>query len=245
VAEGWNWIGYCGQALISVGEALAGLNPQDGDIIKGQKGVAYYEDNAWSGSLETLVPGKGYKLQSATGGRSFTYPATAAASRMYKEADLDGESRATGTFTPVDYSSYPANMVLIAKVVKNGMPVNGAELGVFAGSECREAAVTDGQGMVYITIPGDNAEKLTFRVAEDEFVLNAKESVNYKTDAVIGTPRAPFFIELGTATRIDGVNADLSDGDIYDLQGRKVKVDDRTRKLRKGVYIVNGQKQVK
>ena len=245
IAEGWNWIGYCGQALISVGEALAGLNPQDGDIIKGQKGVAYFDVNAWSGSLQTLVPGKGYKLQSAEGGRSFTYPATAAASRMYKEADLDGESRATGTFAPVDYSSYPTNMVLIAKVVKNGMPVNGAELGVFAGSECREAAVTDGQGMVYITIPGDKAEKLTFRVAEDEFVLKANESVNYKTDAVIGTPRAPFFIELGTATRIDGVNAELSDGDIYDLQGRKVKVDDRTRKLRKGVYIVNGQKQVK
>ena len=246
IAKGWNWIGYCGQALISVGEALAGLNPQDGDIIKGQKGVAYFDVNAWSGSLQTLVPGKGYKLQSATGGRTFTYPATAAASRMYKEADLDGESRATGTFAPVDYSSYPTNMVLIAKVVKNGMPVNGAELGVFAGSECREAAVTDGQGMVYITIPGDNAEKLTFRVAEDEFVLKANESVNYKTDAVIGTPRTPFFIELGTATAIESVATESQQTEqVFDLQGRKVKVDDRTRKLRKGVYIVNGQKQVK
>ena len=246
VAEGWNWIGYCGQAVISVGEALAGLNPQDGDIIKGQKGVSYFDVNAWSGSLQTLVPGKGYKLLSATGERSFTYPATAAASRMYKEADLDGESRATGTFTPVDYSSYPANMVLIAKVVKNGMPVNGAELGVFAGSECREAAVTDGQGMVYITIPGDNAEKLTFRVAEDEFVLKANESVNYKTDAVIGTPRTPFFIELGTATAVGFVATESQQTEqVFDLQGRKVKADDQTRKLRKGVYIVNGQKQVK
>lgn len=246
IAEGWNWIGYCGQAVISVGDALAGLNPQDGDIIKGQKGVAYFDVNAWSGSLQTLVPGKGYKLQSATGGRTFTYPATAAASRMYKEADLDGESRATGTFAPVDYSSYPTNMVLIAKVVKNGMPVNGAELGVFAGSECREAAVTDGQGMVYITIPGDNAEKLTFRVAEDEFVLKANESVDYKTDAVIGTPRTPFFIELGTATAVGSVATESQQTEqVFDLQGRKVKVDDRTRKLRKGVYIVNGQKQVK
>ena len=136
--------------------------------------------------------------------------------------------------------------VLIAKVVKNGMPVNGAELGVFAGSECREAAVTDGQGMVYITIPGDNAEKLTFRVAEDEFVLKANESVDYKTDAVIGTPRTPFFIELGTATAVGSVATESQQTEqVFDLQGRKVKADDQTRKLRKGVYIVNGQKQVK
>jgi hypothetical protein len=136
-------------------------------------------------------------------------------------------------------------MVLIAKVVKNGLPVSGVELGVFAGSECREAAMTDAEGLAYMTIPGDAATKLTFRVAEDEYVLNAKESVNYETDAVVGTPRAPFHIELGTATRIDGVNADGNNSDIYDLQGRKVKVDDQTHKLRKGVYIVNGQKQVK
>ena len=245
VKEGWNWVGYCGQTLISIGNALAGMNPQNGDIIKSQQNFAYYDVNTWRGSLQTLEPGKGYKIQSvATGDRTFTYPTSAVAGAR-AATHQSPVTLHPSLFTPIDYSNYPTNMVLIAKVVKNGLPVSGVELGVFAGSECREAAVTDAEGLAYMTIPGDAATKLTFRVAEDEDVLNAKESVNYETDAVIGTPRTPFHIELGTATRIDGVNADGNNSDIYDLQGRKVKVDDRTRKLRKGVYIVNGQKQVK
>ena len=35
----------------------------------------------------------------------------------------------------------------------------------------------------------------------------------------------------------------MHNGDtIYDLSGRKVRLDDQTRKLQKGVYIINGQK---
>ena len=30
---------------------------------------------------------------------------------------------------------------------------------------------------------------------------------------------------------------------IYDLGGRKIQLDDQTRKLQKGVYIINGQKK--
>ena len=243
VKNGWNWVGYCGQQVVSVADALAAMTPTDGDIIKGQKGVAYFDGSEWNGSLQTLVPGKGYKLQSAaSANRTLYYPTTTAASARM----LDDERVTPKVFEAVDYSNYPANMVVIAKVVKNGMPMAFAELGVFAGSECREAAVTDGQGMVYITVPGDNSTKLTFRVAEDEFVLKANESVDYKTDAVIGTPRTPFFIELGTATAVGFVATESQQTEqVFDLQGRKVKVDDQTRKLRKGVYIVNGQKQVK
>ena len=243
VKNGWNWVGYCGQQVVSVADALATMTPTDGDIIKGQKGVAYFDGSEWNGSLQTLVPGKGYKLQSAaSANRTLYYPTTTAAgARM-----LDDERVTPKVFETVDYSNYPANMVVIARVVKNGMPMAFAELGVFAGSECREAAVTDGQGMVYITVPGDNSTKLTFRVVEDEKVFNAREMVNYATDAVVGTPHSPFVIELGAATAVGFVATESQQTEqVFDLQGRKVKVDDQTRKLRKGVYIVNGQKQVK
>ena len=243
VKNGWNWVGYCGQQVVSVADALATMTPTDGDIIKGQKGVAYFDGSEWNGSLQTLVPGKGYKLQSAaSANRTLYYPTTTAAgARM-----LDDERVTPKVFEAVDYSNYPANMVVIAKVVKNGMPMAFAELGVFAGSECREAAVTDGQGMAYITVPGDNSTKLTFRVVEDEKVFNAREMVNYATDAVVGTPHSPFVIDLGTATAVGFVATESQQTEqVFDLQGRKVKVDDQTRKLRKGVYIVNGQKQVK
>jgi len=49
----------------------------------------------------------------------------------------------------------------------------------------------------------------------------------------------------GVATGIDGIMSAAGTENIYDLQGRKVKVAEQGSKLRKGVYIVNGQKQVR
>jgi hypothetical protein len=153
------------------------------------------------------------------------------------------------TFTPVDYSNYPANMVLIAQVVADGQPVSGLELGVFAGEECREAAVTDERGLVYITIPGDENCELTFRVSDGNSQLSTLNAqITYETDAVIGTPKAPFIINLDNATGIaDNIRETINNsGDVYDLQGRKLSNSQLSNgKIRKGVYIVNGQKQVK
>ena len=253
----WNWLGYNGQQVINLNEALSSMNPKDGDVIKGQRGVAYYDEYEWIGSLHMLTPGKGYKLKStATVNRTLTYPSSASTSAAGARAtsfeDIDEASPYSKLFTPVDYRNYAENMVLIAQVVRNGLPVAGAELGIFAGDQCRESAVTDGKGMVIITVPGDAATQLTFRVADGSDVYYAGESVSYKTDDVIGTPRTPFVIELGNATGIGALPMDNGQwtmdheaGAVYDLQGRKVKVGEKDNRLRKGVYIVNGKKQVK
>ena len=74
------------------------------------------------------------------------------------------------------------------------------------------------------------------------------QSITYETDAVIGTPKAPFIIDLDNTTGIaDNIRETINNnGDVYDLQGRKiVNRESVNRKLRKGVYIVNGQKHVK
>ena len=262
VKYGWNWLGYNGMKTASLTEALSGLGPQDGDIIKGQRGVAYFDDSEWIGSLSTLVPGLGYKIQSvASDDRTFSYPSAtsvAGARRAMPDSQLSTLNPQPSTFTPVDYSNYPANMVLIAQVVADGQPVSGVELGVFASVEseesvvdyeCREAAVTDERGLVYITIPGDEPCELTFRVAiNGQWSMVNSQSITYETDAVIGTPKAPFIIDLDNATGIaDNIRETINNnGDVYDLQGRKiVNRESVNRKLRKGVYIVNGQKQVK
>ena len=241
----WNWVGYNAQSLMSVTDALAGMDPQEGDIIKAQQGVAYYSSMRWNGSLKTLMPGKGYKIYSAaTADRTFFYPnktATGANARMVQPLT-------SHLFTPVDYSLYPANMVLIAQVVSGDVPVEGVELGVFAGEECREAAVTDENGMVYITIPGDKSCELTFRTAyaDASSVYSVPSvSVTYETDAVIGKPSAPFVIDLASTTGISEMeNGELNIDNAYDLQGRRVNVNDNV-KVKKGIYIINGQKKVK
>ena len=290
VEEGWNWVGYNAQGLMSVADALAGMAPQEGDIIKAQQGVAYYSSNRWNGSLKTLTPGKGYKI-SSTVARSFAYPSvTAAGARTAAAFNSRGDrslSSEEGLWTPIDYCLYPSNMVLIAQVVGeasklcsndpvgevskrcDNQPLAGIELGIFAGDECRAAAITDDEGMVYITIPGDEPCKLTFRVADgnsefvirnsefvirnSEFVIRNSEFVirnselRYETDAVIGTPKAPFVIDLGEATDVQSVATQSQQTEqVYDLQGRKiVNRKFENRKLNKGVYIINGQKKVK
>ena len=116
----WNWVGFNASSLMSVTDALAGMEPQDGDIIKAQRGIAYYDNYEWLGSLQTLMPGKGYKVYSAaTNDRTFSYPAKTAAganARMVQPLTTQPSSL-TPQFTPVDYRNYPANMVLIAQVV--------------------------------------------------------------------------------------------------------------------------------
>lgn len=250
---GWNWIGYHRLQTMSIAKALSDWKAEDDDIIKGQKGVAYYDGFEWVGSLKTLVPGQGYmasyKLNTndTTATTNFCYPtATGAGSNASRIVNvIDEETVSQGLFTPVDYHSYPRNMVLFAKVVNDGEIVSGAELGVFAGNECREADMTDEKGMVYITIPGDEPVKLNFRVAIDGTVYNIAETIYYESDAIIGSPRSPYIIDLGTATGIYSINNVETAENYYDLQGRKIQFNSDSRKLRKGVYIINGQKKVK
>ena len=250
VVNGWNWVGFNSQQVMSVADALAGMAPQNGDVIKGHRGMAYFDSYEWIGSLRTLMPGQGYKIQSvATAQRTFSYPETVAAARPYRTAEHPAAT--PGVFEPTDYTNYASNMVLIAQVVAGGQPAAGIELGIFAGEECREAAMTDDHGMVFITIPGDSPCTLTFQVSDGTDVVEANGSIVYENDAIMGTPKAPYVIDLGVSTAIGSIAAAQDGSEWFDLQGRKVRRDDQSRKLRKGIYIVrpaggkNGQKKVR
>ncbi len=231
IYQGWNWIGYQGRQIASLGDALADMQKTDGDILKAQHGVAYWDVNSWSGSLLMMEPGMGYQLKSnAENNREFSYPSKA---------------RKTGSemFHPVDFRLYPDNAIMAAKLKDDGMTLANVEIAVFAGNECRTTAVTNEEGIAYLTIPGDEACELTFKVAIAGEVVDAPLTLTYETDAIYGTPRRPMVIDLGSATGIRGiVNGDGDD--IYDLSGRKIVNESSTnRKLNKGVYIINGQKK--
>ncbi|PHN03788.1 T9SS type A sorting domain-containing protein [Flavilitoribacter nigricans] len=73
VAGGWNWIGYAGQDPATTETTLQDLTPADGDLIKSQTEFATYQAvSGWTGSLATMNPGKGYKLQLGSSG-TLTY----------------------------------------------------------------------------------------------------------------------------------------------------------------------------
>ena len=249
LAEGWNWVGY-GQQLASVTDALANMSPMNGDVLKGQQGVAYVDEYEWAGSLLTMQPGKGYQLKSGKA-ITFSYPNSvtgAAGSRMASaEANSSLFTLHSSLFTPVDYHLFADNMTMTAMVMKDGMVLTGAEIGVFADNdECRAMAFTREDGRAYITIPGDEKCQLTFLVAVNGKVYECTQTVEYAVDAEYGSYSQPFVISLGNALGINEVENELSiDSSVYDLQGRKIVAGKAAnRKMSKGVYVVNGKKKV-
>ncbi len=232
VQPGWNWIGYNCLYTLSVADAFAGLDPQDGDIVKGQSGFAMFDGYEWNGSLSALTPGQGYMLYSTTStARTLTYPtrtAVAAPSAVRSVATV------LQTFTPVDHHLYSGNMCVVALVTFDGQPCAGAEVGVFADGECRTAEVTDAQGYAYFTVPGDNPAALSFRLARDGQVLTTGTLLTYVTDAVHGTYQAPFSVQFGSSSAIASVSADAEGRLWLDLGGRVYG----TRPTAPGVYLL-------
>ena len=118
-------------------------------------------------------------------------------------------------------------------------------MAAFAGDECRTAAVTNEEGVAFLTIPGDEPCELTFKVAVAGEVVDAPLTLTYETDAIYGTPKHPMVMSLGDANGIREILNDNSSESIYDISGRKiVNRQSSNRKLQNGVYIINGQKQI-
>ncbi len=75
LGTGWNWIGYLPQLSLPIGIALQNTVPNwvNNEFIKNQTQFAVYSNNNWAGSLTTLYPGSGYKVQ-VTSPKVLTYP---------------------------------------------------------------------------------------------------------------------------------------------------------------------------
>ena len=217
VMPGWNWIAYNNTQTASVADALAGMDPQDGDMIKGQYGFALFDGYEWTGSLKALTPGQGYMLQSAsTNVRTFNYPSSLPAYVQKKAAAQSKQS----TFTPVDHHKYPSNMTITARVTLDGMVQQDAEVGVFAGDECRTAEFTDADGYAYFTVPGDGKCTLRFMLAKDGQTWLSDVTLDFAEDAICGSYKLPFEVTFGKTTFIDGITADDDTNTRwYDLNG--------------------------
>lgn len=145
-------------------------------------------------------------------------------------------------FTPVDFRNYSGNAIMAVQLIDGGMPMANTELGVFADGECRTAAVTNENGIAFLTIPGDDAAVLTFKVVIGEAAADAPETLTYEKDATYGTPKHPFVIDMSDVTGIHALSIDqLESKTIYDLQGRRITAKDV---IKNNVYIIDGRKQI-
>ena len=236
LATQWNWVGYCADKRMNIGTALADMDPQSEDLILSQRGMAYYDDYEWVGSLSELQPGCGYIVFNSGQAKQFTYPSQSVAAAPARIM------ASSATVEPVVGSAYPYNMVLFALVTGDGKPLGEVQLLVYAGEECRAAGVTDENGRVNLLIPGEELTGLTFQVVVGDKTYDATETLNYETDAIVGTPNAPFLIDLKDITGLFGTQAGTQKTGTYDVLGRRLP---EGHYLPQGVYIINGKKVVR
>ena len=245
IRQGWNWIPYTRSFTLSVDDALASAEPARNDQIKGQEGYAMYNGTAWSGTLKSLTPGKGYLYKHCSEtGTSISYPtqrniatSASAPARRY------GAER---MFTAIAPTEYESNMTLLA-VVKDGDDIleNVQEVAVFNGTVCLATATMEEDGFFYLTIPGNKAvtDRLSLVAVIDGNIVETSTSLYFGEDVTLGDYDAPFEVTLGHSTAIGRMLTDESyiRMQVVDLSGRVLyagaPADFNENELKDGQYI--------
>ncbi|MBR4263610.1 MAG: hypothetical protein IKQ48_03445, partial [Paludibacteraceae bacterium] len=235
IEQGWNWLPYTPLSTMVVDEALAGLNPQKGDIIKSQTDVSVYDIYGWEGTLTALEPGHGYLYYSIDStAKSFVYPTSAEnirrVQRKLMAKNLTGGAgltaqrsySANGLTAQRSYSAYPSNMTMTIRLMDGEAVVDTCEIAAYIGGECRGAVRAHTDSLYYLVIAGDGAGQ----PMELRTVINGEEIVIDKTltfvsDNHIGTPWEPYVIQLNAAEGVEDVRSD----DVRSTKVRKVLID--------------------
>ncbi len=241
ILPNWNWIGYNASIRMSLNDAFAPLVPEEGDVVKGQRGFSIYQDYEWVGTLQALEPGVGYMYQSkAQQEKIFTYP-TVTVHNAERTTQYAPAITST-TFTPVEPNKYAGTMTMIA-IVKNGEEqIMTAEVGVFAGHECRGAISLNADGIAFLNIHGEGyGEKLTCKAIVNEELYEVDLNLTFVEDAMHGTMEKPYVIQLDGTTKIENINfEELGNTRIYSTTGAYIGT--AANNLPQGVYIVGGKK---
>lgn len=201
LTEGWNWIGFISIRNQSITQALANLNPTDGDLIKGRSQFAVYNSQlGWVGSLQVMTPGAGYMYKSANT-VNFVYPFAG----MFKTgANLD-ENIYTNEIWELDYGRFPSNMTAIVKLDSDCKYLNDKQdltIGVFDNTGRLRGmnliAMHDEVGQSFVTINGDINEGLRFRILDNstQRIYNLNEKVEFVSNAHIGSLAQPLELNI-------------------------------------------------
>jgi hypothetical protein len=215
LVTGWNWIGYVPLFTLPVNSALASLNPQTGDQIKGHTGYrTYMGATGWIGSLNYMQPGYGYMYYSSNvNNQTLVYPSSsnqryaspAPAMQMRSATETTVDKKWT-----VDHHRFPNSMTTTAIVLINNIEIESAaiEIAAFSGDDCRGSALLqhveglENPYMGFLMIYGNEGnEEIKFRIYDHSTGLeyNAQNTpILFSTDAIHGNPAEPYRIVAGT-----------------------------------------------
>jgi hypothetical protein len=217
VATGWNWIPYLPQGPLPINTALAGMTPQNGDVIKSQTQFAQYikqgGTTGWFGNLTTMRPGLGYKLMmmnaSSTQG-SFKYPQAPAAPAEL--AALAAPTRLTATSAgetewSLDPRDYQFNMTVTARLsLPDGqVPSENDVVAAVVNGEVRGLGTPQymphrNAWLVFLMAYSNETtgEAMTFQVYDSarRETFAATETIGFEADRVAGTIAEPMDLTI-------------------------------------------------
>lgn len=212
IKNSWNWIGYVPSAGMTVTQALRGLTPLNGDIIKSQTLFAQYVAGVgWIGNLSFLEPLKGYLLKISNAG-TLTYPTTnSLSSGLTGTIGLSDKEAARGLQlqslqeTPMtfDYTQYEQTMNLIGKV--NGMEIDDEDElrayidGVLVGTN--KAIVDKKERLFFQTIYYQDEQNIQFKLfkADRNKEFSLDKSVVFKSETLVGLVENPVVFNIITS----------------------------------------------
>ncbi|TAK66249.1 MAG: T9SS type A sorting domain-containing protein, partial [Bacteroidetes bacterium] len=220
IRTGWNWISYLPKRSLFIDDAFSnyGLAVHDTDFIKAQVSFAKYVTagaaKKWIGSLETMEPGKGYKLYAKRlpSDTSFSYFPSGTLSGMNQFAgDMQyGEVKqrqiATTNIGLTDWvvnpHAFESNMTMtsILKIQNKEISYDSVFVGAFAGDECRGFVKATYNRrydrwyaflMIYSNMVEEDNIKLRVYDTRRGEIWEMPDSIVFKVDGVLGTMGSP------------------------------------------------------
>ena len=238
LAEGWNWIGYPLDQVMTVTEAFELTEKNELDYIVGQEGFAQYDGTRWVGTLQKLTPGKGY-LYFTEQAKDLVYNTQI----VSKAQSLCAPGLERNAPWAVDMYKHPNVMCVVADLLVDGVQAapNTYVVGAFSGTECRGIGTYVDRKLM-MNVYGNEAEPINFRafcVAEAR-EYDLLESTPFE-QTMRGNVLQPYTLTLGELTNIgqaqgeaewklretgdklyiDGLD-DVRQVAIYDATGRQV-----------------------
>lgn len=216
ISSGWNWIGYLGQRMLAINDALSSLNPTSGDVVKSKTAFSMYanESLGWLGSLNNMQGGKGYMLRSNNSG-ALIYPE----SSMYGGSQFRMDNnKYSHNLWKVDHSRYENSMSFVARIEHPDYekPQTNNLLGVFSGLNCvgniTAIEINTEESLYFITVHGNDGDELRFDYldVERDKVYRAENVVEFESDKLIGTIDNPYPININVEAQDLAVFFDLS-----------------------------------
>lgn len=196
LVQNWNWLPFVVSKNIPIGDALANLNATDGDFIKSQSLFAIYSPaTGWKGSLTYLKASEGYMIKTNTP-QKFTYPEYL--NRSSNKISAPKNARTIGMEEEAisnEYAKLPNTMSAVVQLpdgFENLAFYN--ESGQLRGNTSTQNV--QGTNLAFITIYGDQPEKLTAYIGSGNNALPTTMSVSFSNNAILGSIAYPIVIDL-------------------------------------------------